>query len=93
LACGGVTVEIEEILRTGMERLVSEVGIRRCGFKLLDILRHEVIKKVDLDRFMTFKEVVLMSGTEFLDGFVDSAKEDQMGVQELSHKFFEVFSL
>jgi Trafficking protein particle complex subunit 10, TRAPPC10 len=74
----------------GMEKLVAEAGVRGWGFRLREIVRNELVKRVDMERFTIDKEIVLPPRTEFQDAFLDCTKEDQTAIQNLSHKFFEV---
>ena len=82
-------IEIESILRNGLEKIIKERGLEKLAFQLFDTLRI-LVDRADLETFRVFRTIAIEEGKEFEETFADASKEDQLAAQEVSKSFFEV---
>ena len=63
--------------------------MERLAFPLHEALGN-VVKRVDLEIYGTFRAITLKEGKELEDNVSGAAKEDQLAINEMASQFFEV---
>lgn len=84
-------LEIETILRRYLDRIIKEKGLEKISFRVHEVL-YDIVKRVDLETYGSFRTIILKEGKEWDEAFSDSAQEDLLAVKDLAAQFFEVSS-
>jgi len=84
-----MTVEIETILRNGLDRIIQEHGMERLAFRFHDGLA-DMVKRVDLENYGLFRAIMLEEGREWEVAFSDVSQDDQMVVADIATQFYAV---